>query len=210
MAIYELKTFINEIYETGDVANKHDSEITLILNYCVTNFIDNIYVVDYNERGTTNQERTSLLHKEENEDAIVPSKLREVWDLPPSPPTCDNNSKTEYALDDGLILLNNPPCLEIDTMLCEDKNDELGGCDDGLIHESPILFLIYSIYTIEEKYAYIEKYLCGLQPSYEKSYCIHDTMIKMVLVTSLKEESMLMNAIIILMILFICQKIQDA
>jgi hypothetical protein len=34
------------------------------------------------------------------------------------------------------------------------------------------------IYTIEEKYAYVEKYFCGLQLSYEKSYCNHDAMIK--------------------------------
>jgi hypothetical protein len=60
------------------------------------------------------------------------------------------------------------------------------------------------IYTIEEKYAYVQKYLCGLQLPYEKSYRSHDT-IKMVLITTLKEESMLMNAIINLMILFICQ-----
>jgi predicted ATP-grasp superfamily ATP-dependent carboligase len=37
-------------------------------------FSDNIYVVDYNERNTTTQENTSLLHKEENETAIDPSK----------------------------------------------------------------------------------------------------------------------------------------
>jgi hypothetical protein len=41
-----------------------------------------------------------------------------------------------------------------------------------------MLFLKSPIYTIEEKYAYIEKYLCGLQLSYEKSYCSHDTIIK--------------------------------
>jgi hypothetical protein len=34
------------------------------------------------------------------------------------------------------------------------------------------------IYTIEEKYAYVEKYLCGLQISYEEFYCNHDAMIK--------------------------------
>jgi hypothetical protein len=34
------------------------------------------------------------------------------------------------------------------------------------------------IYTLEEKYAYVEKYLCGLQIYYEKSYCNHDAMIK--------------------------------
>jgi hypothetical protein len=33
-------------------------------------------------------------------------------------------------------------------------------------------------YTIEEKYAFVEKYLCGLQLSYEKSYCNHEVMIK--------------------------------
>ena len=65
-------------------------------------------------------------------------------------------------------------------MLCEDKNDKLAGCDDALIHESPILFLKSPIYTTEDKYAYVEKYLCGLQLSYAygKSYCSHDVMIK--------------------------------
>jgi hypothetical protein len=77
---------------------------------------------------------------------------------------CDN------ALDDGPILIDNSPCIN------EDKNDELAGCDDALIHESPILFLKSHIYTIEEKYAYVEKYLCGLQLFYEKPYCSHDTI----------------------------------
>jgi hypothetical protein len=240
-------------------------------------FEDNVYVVEVNEKGNTNQLSTSLLHKEEDEQAMVPSK-----------------SEIE-CLDDGRILLNNPPCLEIDTMLCEDKNDELAGsdnayvieykertfaamgstnilqeendgnismeeevceeekeedisklgdvleppkddsntqnsiiifenpctstingitdnkecclnmlydnalddgpilidtcihedkndelagCDDALIHESPMLFLKSPIYTIEEKYAYVEKYLCGLQLSYENSYCSHDSITK--------------------------------
>jgi hypothetical protein len=43
-------------------------------------------------------------------------------------------SKSEIeSLDDGLILLNNPPCLEIDTMLCEDKSDELAGSDNTYV-----------------------------------------------------------------------------
>jgi hypothetical protein len=33
------------------------------------------------------------------------------------------------------------------------------------------------IYTIKEN-AFVEKYLCGLQLSYEKSYCNHEAMIK--------------------------------
>jgi hypothetical protein len=66
----------------------------------------------------------------------------------------------DNALDDGPILIDNSPCIH------EDKNDELAGCDDALIHWSPILFLKSPIYTIEEKYAYVQKYLCGLQLSY--------------------------------------------
>ena len=42
----------------------------------------------------------------------------------------------DNALDDGPILLDNPPCLEIATKLWEDKNDKLAGCDDTLIHET--------------------------------------------------------------------------
>jgi hypothetical protein len=78
----------------------------------------------------------------------------------------------DNALDDGPILIDNSPCIH------EDKNDELAICDDAIIHESPMLFLKSPIYTIEEKYAYVEKYLCGLQLSYEKLYCSHDTIIK--------------------------------
>jgi hypothetical protein len=78
----------------------------------------------------------------------------------------------DTALDDGHMLIDNTPCLH------EDRNDILVNHEDALIHESPILFLKSPIYTIEEKYAYVEKYLCGLQLSYKKSYCNHDAMIK--------------------------------
>jgi hypothetical protein len=56
----------------------------------------------------------------------------------------------DTALDDGSMLIDNPPCLH------EDRNDILVIHDD-LIHESPILFLKSPIYTIEDKYAYAEK-----------------------------------------------------
>jgi hypothetical protein len=78
----------------------------------------------------------------------------------------------DTALDDGPMLIGNPPCLH------EDRIDILVIHDDALIHKSLILFLKSPIYTIEEKYAYVEKYFCGLQLSYEKSYCSHDAMIK--------------------------------
>jgi hypothetical protein len=78
----------------------------------------------------------------------------------------------DNALDDGHMLIDNTPCLH------KGRNDILVIHDDTIIHESPILFLKSPIYTIEEKYAYLEKYLYGLQLSYEKSYCNHDAMIK--------------------------------
>jgi hypothetical protein len=62
----------------------------------------------------------------------------------------------DTTLDDGPMLIDNPPCLH------EDINYILVIHDD-VIHDSPILFLKSPTYTIEEKYAYVEKYLCGLQ-----------------------------------------------
>jgi hypothetical protein len=62
----------------------------------------------------------------------------------------------DTALDDGPTLIDNSPCTH------EDKKDEFAGCYATLINESPILFLNAHIYTIEEKYAYVKKYLCGL------------------------------------------------
>jgi hypothetical protein len=46
------------------------------------------------------------------------------------------------TLDDGPMLIDNPPCLH------EDRNQILVIHDDALIHESPILFLKSPIYTI--------------------------------------------------------------
>ena len=80
----------------------------------------------------------------------------------------------DNALDDGPMLIDNPPCLVV-TTLCEDKNDILAACDDTLTHESPTLFLNSPIHTMEEKLAYVEKYLCGLQLSLVPNICCnHD------------------------------------
>jgi hypothetical protein len=66
--------------------------VSIILNHYIDDFSDNIYVLDYNENICIARENTSSLHKEENEEAIVPSKLGEEWDLTPSPSICDNKS----------------------------------------------------------------------------------------------------------------------
>jgi hypothetical protein len=71
----------------------------------------------------------------------------------------------DNALDDGPMLIDNPPCLEVVTKLSKDKDDILAVCSGILTHESPILFLNSPNYTLEEKFAYVEKYLCGLQLS---------------------------------------------
>jgi len=68
MAAYELETFIDKNYETSAVASKFKSAITLIINYCITNFMDNIYVVDFNKRGTSTQESTNILQEDEEEE----------------------------------------------------------------------------------------------------------------------------------------------
>jgi tRNA nucleotidyltransferase (CCA-adding enzyme) len=58
---------------------------------------------------------------------------------------------------------DNSPCLEIATILSEDKYHKLPGCDDTLIHES---FLSSHIYTIDDKYALCKKYMHGLKLPY--------------------------------------------
>ena len=126
---------------------------------------------------------------------MINPKLGDVQGPPSSPIQDDGNSQTQNspvfydgfgdnegifgmqydkALVDGPILLDNPPCLEIATSLCEDKYDKLSGCNDTLIHESPISFLNSTIYSNEEKYALCEKYMHGLKLSNRNSTCNHD------------------------------------
>jgi hypothetical protein len=68
----------------------------------------------------------------------------------------------DNALDDGTMMLDDPPCSEIAITMCEDENDMVAISDDTLIHESPIVFLNSPNHTIEEKYVYVENYLYGL------------------------------------------------
>jgi hypothetical protein len=79
----------------------------------------------------------------------------------------------DSTLDDGPILLEDPPCLELVTNLWEDKDDMLAVCDNTLTHESPTLFLNSPIYTIE-KFLYAEKYLCGLKLSCTNNHSTHN------------------------------------
>ena len=115
--------------------------------------------------------------------------------LPPSPPMDEGNTQTQKpfvgklidnneecclnmlydnALDDGPMLIDNPPCLELVTTLCEDKNDILAACDNTFTHESPTLFLNSPIHTVEEKLLWVEKYLCGLKLSYTNNHFTHN------------------------------------
>ena len=84
------------------------------------------------------------------------------------------NMLYDNALDDGPMIIDNTPCLVFIT-LCDDKNDILAACDNTLTHEIPTLFLNSPIHTMEEKFAYVEKYLCGLQLSLVPNICCnHD------------------------------------
>jgi hypothetical protein len=75
MAAYELKSFIHEIYETSGMT-KNMILRTRILNIAyIDSFSNNGYVFELNERGTTKQESTSLVYKEKNKEATIPSKL---------------------------------------------------------------------------------------------------------------------------------------
>jgi hypothetical protein len=63
MVACELETFVYE-HEVCPIASKFINVFTNILQYFITNFMDNVYVVDYNKRVMAACESTSLLHKE--------------------------------------------------------------------------------------------------------------------------------------------------
>jgi hypothetical protein len=66
MAAYELETFIYE-HEIYPIASKFQSAVTNILDYYLTNFKENIYVVDFIKRGMAAQESTHILQREDDE-----------------------------------------------------------------------------------------------------------------------------------------------
>jgi hypothetical protein len=70
-------------------------------------------------------------------------------------PNNDDDASEEYVLDmmydnAGCMILDDPPCLEIATTVCEDT----------LIHESSILFFNSPNHTTEGKYARVEILMC--------------------------------------------------
>jgi hypothetical protein len=124
MAACELETFVYE-HEDCPVASKFINVIANILQYCITNFMDNVYVVDCNKRVMAARESTILLHKEENEEAMVPSKFGDVLE----PLKDDSNTQTQnsiaiyeapYTFYEGIRNNDNPSYF--DTFLL-DNND---------------------------------------------------------------------------------------
>ena len=67
MSAYELKTFLDEVYEATGVTHTCDFEVTLILDYCIDNFSDNISVANYNKRVKAARESTNILQGEDDE-----------------------------------------------------------------------------------------------------------------------------------------------
>jgi hypothetical protein len=53
MTTYELKTFLDEVYENSGATHDCDFNVSTILNHCIEDFSDNIYVVDYNKKVNT-------------------------------------------------------------------------------------------------------------------------------------------------------------
>src|SRR4051812_41580596 len=82
----------------------------------------------------------------------------------------------DSTLDDGPSLLDKSPQLEIVTTLCGNTNiyGVISSCNDTPIHDSPIFILSSPNYTLEEKFSYLEKYLCGLELSYTNSHYTHN------------------------------------
>ena len=63
----ELHTFANEI-KTCPRVKWFEGKVTSILEYCIAKFSQNIYVVDYNERGKVPQESIDVLQDEDDEN----------------------------------------------------------------------------------------------------------------------------------------------
>ena len=86
------------------------------------------------------------------------------------------NSLYDSTLDDGPNLLDKSPHLEIVTTLCGNKNSDgvISSCNDTPIHASPTFFLSSTIHTLEEKFSYVEKYLCGLKSSCTNNHYTHN------------------------------------
>jgi hypothetical protein len=133
--------------------NLYDDEPTLDEYIDIYAFYDNSYDIWVDK----------ILGKDDSSSDITPIKIDLLYD---------------NDLDDAPVITADPPCVTMVNSKCEvtQNDDLLAGCDDAITHESPVFFLKSPIYTIEDKYAYVEKYLCGSQFSYEKSYCSHDTI----------------------------------
>jgi hypothetical protein len=150
MAACELETFIYE-HEDCLVASKFINAITNILQYCITNFLDNVYIVDYNKRVMADHKSTSLLHKEENEEAIDPPKLGDVLE----PPKDDSDIQTQnsiaihkapYTLHEGIQNLDNPSYFDAPLLpsndtseIIDEKECSLNMLYDTALDDGPML-----------------------------------------------------------------------
>ena len=142
MGASEIDSFMAKNYETCVACNKLKETVSFILDYCLENFSNNCYIIDYKERLINAQEcthnlqepvekeiaeaKSSLDEKEEESD----EQKEEDWISYPSLPSNESNSSS-------LTLFDCPPCLPkenecyvpVDSLEVFPMNETCGACN---------------------------------------------------------------------------------
>ena len=98
MADCELNTFIDE-HETYPIASQFKDLIAIILDLCINEFDENIYVVDTRKRAA--QERSNILQEEDDENISLEEEVCEEDDknlslgMPMQPQEEDNEEQED-------------------------------------------------------------------------------------------------------------------
>ena len=123
MAAYELYTFIDE-HETCPIASQFKVLIATILDLCIIEFNENIYVVDTRKKAA--QERSNVLQEEDDENISLEEEVCEEEDknlslgMPVQPQEDDENG--EQLENEERKLQPSPPMDEGNTQdFADDK-----------------------------------------------------------------------------------------
>jgi hypothetical protein len=140
---FEVDSLIDEKYETCDVARKHKSMSSSILKYCIENFKENAYVVDFYMKALAAQESTNILqegddenlslgmspHTQEEEIKSEDEREQEKEEGDPSPSLSKDDSN---QIQNSFVIYENPCYLD----------DNLQTENTMVIYENPCYYEI--------------------------------------------------------------------
>src|SRR6185369_8213392 len=146
MGASEIDSFMSKNYETCVACNKLKETVSFILDYCLENFSNNFYIIDYKERLINAQECTHNLQEPVKEEIAeteksLDEKGEESDEQKEEVPSNESNSLTLTLFDHPPFLSKEDECyIPVDSLEIFSMSKTCENNYDTVIYDNPCYF----------------------------------------------------------------------